>query len=165
MKSYKIGFVDKGVLLLVEDSVQKKWDEHRQKYSDTPEACGILMASIDSDTSRIWLEKATVPKKSDNRTRFTFKISGKNHQKELDLEAKNSGGKIRLLGTWHTHPEDDPSPSQADFRGWERQQEANPQFREFCFVIVGLKSTSAYLSVNNRITKMKFISLNTPTEK
>ena len=157
MKHFKIGFAAQGIVLLVEESVRKIWSEHRQKSSFATEACGILMATVDTDTSRIWLEKATMPSKADRRTRFTFKMAGKNHEKHLRREAKNSKGRIRLLGTWHTHPENDPTPSKADLKDWRKLQKTNPQFQEFCFVIVGLKKTTAYLYTRKKIIKMKFI--------
>ncbi len=165
MSVYTSAFAARGVVLLVKDSVEGIWEDYRQADPEAPEACGILMATIDSDSSRIWLEKVTVPKKSDRRTRFSFRLKGKSHERELHKQAKNSGGAIRLIGTWHTHPENDPTPSQADIDGWTKIKSMNPKFREFCFIIVGLKTTAAYLSVGQRLTKMKLIKLESIHEK
>ncbi len=160
MSEYKSAFAARGVLLLVKTSVEEVWENYRQNDPMVPEACGILMATIDCDSSRIWLEKVTVPRKSDRRTRFSFRIEGKSHERELRKQAKDSGGAIRLIGTWHTHPENDPTPSQADIDGWKTIKSMNPEFREFCFIIVGLKTTAVYLSIGKRLTKMKPIKLN-----
>lgn len=159
MSDFKNGFAARGVVLLVKESVQKLWEDYRQTTPSATESCGILMATIDSDSSRIWLEKITVPTKSDQRTRFSFRLRGKNHEKQLHKHARDSGGTIRLIGAWHTHPEDDPTPSQEDIEGWKRLKSMNPQFREFCFIIVGLRTTAVYLSVGKRLTKMKPINL------
>jgi integrative and conjugative element protein (TIGR02256 family) len=165
MSEFENGFAARGVVLLVKATVEKLWRKHRQSNPKAPEACGILMATIDSDSSRIWLEKATVPTKSDQRTRFSFRLKGKDHGKELLKQARSSGGTIRLLGTWHTHPEDDPTPSQADIEGWMKIRFMNPQFKEFCFIIVGLKTTAVYLSVGQKLTRMKPIKLELNSDK
>jgi len=159
MSEYKSAFAARGVILLIKDSVEEIWDDYRQTAPNAPEACGILMATIDSDSSRIWLEKVSVPKKTDQRTRFSFRLKGKSHERELHKQAKNSKGAIRLIGTWHTHPENDPKPSQSDISGWMKIKSMNPEFREFCFIIVGLKTTAVYLSVGQKLTEMKPIKL------
>lgn len=165
MSEYKSAYSARGVVLLVRESVEKIWMDHRQADPTALEVCGILMATVDSDFSRIWLEKVTVPKTSDRRTRFSFRLKGKNHERELHKQAENSEGSIRLMGTWHTHPENDPKPSHADIEGWMKIRSMNPKFREFCFIIVGLKTTVAYLSVGQILTKMHPIQLGLDIDK
>ena len=165
MSKYKSAYAAKGVVLLVKKPVEKIWKRHRQTSQSAPESCGILMAKIDSDSSRIWLQEVTIPTKSDRRSRFSFHLRGEKHERQLRKIATNSGGTIRLLGTWHTHPEDDPSPSKADLDGWAKLRAANPQFREFCFAIVGLETTAIFLSVGESLALMNPINLKSKNER
>lgn len=155
MRKIEKTYAAKGTALHVERRVALLWKRFRQKKSEDTEACGILVATIDDDLSRIWLDHASPPSGEDSRKRFSFFMRGKDHQRFLDKKVKSSGGGAQLLGTWHTHPEEIPKPSQADIAGWHKVSKSNPEFRKFCFVIVGIKSTSVYLMTKGSLVQMK----------
>ncbi|WP_310886220.1 MULTISPECIES: Mov34/MPN/PAD-1 family protein [Pseudomonas syringae group] len=50
---------------------------------------------------------------------------------------EHSEGKIRSLGEWHTHPENNPSPSGIDLREWHALASKRKDGRPVLGVIVG----------------------------
>lgn len=51
----------------------------------------------------------------------------------LDMEIANSGGKLRYLGEWHTHPQINPEPSEIDLNSlYEIAASSN----DFCLLLV-----------------------------
>ena len=50
-----------------------------------------------------------------------------------------SHGTVRYLGEWHTHPEDQPTPSSLDRSEWHRLAKERKDERPLLAVIVGRK--------------------------
>jgi len=85
------------------------FERHRQLRFWQAEAGGSLFARL-SDRD-IVVEVATGPRKTDRRTRFTYRPDRKAEQQEID-EAHPKG--LLFVGTWHSHPEPVPTPSAVD---------------------------------------------------
>jgi len=51
----------------------------------------------------------------------------------IDMEIANSGGKLRYLGEWHTHPQIEPMPSEIDLTSlYEIAKTSN----DFCLLLI-----------------------------
>jgi len=51
----------------------------------------------------------------------------------IDIEVANSGGKLRYLGEWHTHPQIKPEPSEIDLNSLYEIAEAS---NDFCLLLI-----------------------------
>ena len=120
------------------------WSNHRQDDLKLTEACGILIGGYNEHSNEIYLESCTTPKKEDVRKRTHFKLKSPEHQKAANAAHKRSGGKQFYLGTWHSHPERDPLPSNADLRDWKKCIKRNPEIRLLVFAIVGIDTVVIY---------------------
>ena len=79
--------------------------------------------------------EATGPRKQDRRRRLGFWPDRASEQREI--HAYHSQG-LDYLGDWHTHPEEEPSPSPKDFASIESiVQESTHHLTGFLLCIVG----------------------------
>jgi integrative and conjugative element protein (TIGR02256 family) len=85
------------------------FDAHRQLRFYQREAGGQLFARIRDDDWEI--VAATGPRSKDRRGRFSFWPHRASEQEEIF--AQHARG-LDYVGDWHTHPEDQPSPSSND---------------------------------------------------
>ncbi|WP_300179632.1 Mov34/MPN/PAD-1 family protein [uncultured Aliivibrio sp.] len=125
--------------LLLYDEVILKLKEYQQLNRDDKEACGVLIGGYDTNKSLYIISDITTPLPEDIRSRTSFKMLDKGHQKAVDSAFGNSGGKKIYLGTWHTHPEAHPEPSSVDIDDWKKCMKRN-EGRNLFFVIVGKES-------------------------
>lgn len=107
--------------------------QHRQRRWFKTEAGGQLFARIDE--SRVIVEAATGPRRSDWRTRFGYVPDRSAEQAEiLDFYARN----LHYIGDWHTHPERLPTPSAVDLNSIaECVTKSKHQLAAFVHVVVG----------------------------
>lgn len=105
-----------GGLVLVEPEVVQTLQPFRQKRSSALEAGGILIGYRRG--AHLHIVEATVPGPSDRRARCGFERRDFSHEVTARLRWKQSGRKLDYVGEWHTHPEDEPSPSSLDRREW-----------------------------------------------
>lgn len=87
---------------------------HRQNGFFSREAGGQMFARL---TPGKWIiEVATGPRQGDRRGRFHFWPNRKAEQDEINTYFKQG---LDFVGDWHTHPENCPRPSSADYRSVE----------------------------------------------
>lgn len=111
---------------------------HRQLGGGTPEAGGILLGRLIKGSADIIVDHAFGPSPEDRRGRFFFFRAKRPAQTLVDQAWQVSGQTLNYLGEWHTHPEDDPSPSCIDRRDWSRiTARAKYEQSALLFVIVG----------------------------
>lgn len=125
--------------LLLYDEVILKWKEYQQLKIGDKEACGVLIGGYDTNKPLYIVSDITTPLPEDIRSRTSFRMLDKGHQKAVDSAFENSGGKKIYLGTWHTHPEAHPEPSSVDIDDWKKCMKRN-EGRNLFFVIVGKES-------------------------
>ncbi len=113
------------------------WRKFRQSSIIDKEACGVLIGGFDQLEKKIIVDGCTLPMKGDFRKRFSFFLRDKGHQCTVDKAFNKSRGTSFYLGTWHTHPENNPTPSQADLTDWKSCIDRNPLIPCFLFAIVG----------------------------
>lgn len=123
----------KGALLLIEPQLLERLAAFRQMAVSAPEAGGILMGYRRGRHTHV--TEATVPTSRDVQRRFGFFRHGTHHQRVALRRWKESGETLDYVGEWHTHPEDDPSPSGVDLKHWRDITGASS--RPMVFLIVG----------------------------
>lgn len=122
--------------LEISPEVIKAWNRYRQTGS-RDEACGVLIGGHNQGRTVAYLEHCTAPQKKDQRRRCAFVLRDPFHQTHLNQVYEQADSESFYLGTWHTHPEDTPSPSRLDLSDWGNCMKRNPQNEIFVFVIVG----------------------------
>lgn len=101
----------------IDRSVMDIINNYRQSVSNNlPEGCGIIIGEVRNKS--LWVKDISVPCASDIRSRYQFLRTVDGHQLFLNNLHNISGGYLRYIGEWHTHPELYPKPSNADYLGW-----------------------------------------------
>lgn len=109
MMRYPIG--ESGQDLVFTQAVVAHLESHRQLRFWQAEAGGSLFARF---TDReVVVELATGPRRTDRRTRFTYRPDRKAEQREID---DLHSTELLFVGTWHSHPEPVPTPSSIDLQ-------------------------------------------------
>lgn len=126
---------DGKVLLHFADPVLEVFARYRQLSPEDAEAGGLLLGTVHGE--HLLVTAATEPKATDRRFRFWFERGPDGHQATADRLWRESGGTVRYLGEWHSHPEDCPSPSGTDRREWRALAERRADGRPALTVIVG----------------------------
>lgn len=145
----EVWFVSSAIELRVNKHVCDCWLKHRQmKHNDT-EQFGVLIGSRTEDESKIWLDKCTTPQKKDTSKRTSFLMKDPFHQKTINKAFEESNGELGYIGTWHTHPQDEPIPSNIDLNDWDQCVLRNPD-RQLLFVIIGNKQANIYIKINGK---------------
>lgn len=117
----------------------KIMNSYCQSKRTDAEAGGMLFGRFIIDSNDIVIDDLSVPMKGDIRKRTYFHRSVKNHQEVLNLVYEESSGTCHYVGEWHTHPENDPSPSDIDLKNWHRVMFMTiTESNLFLFIIVGI---------------------------
>ena len=126
------------------DEVLGIWHKHRQTTTDAAESFGVLIGTTSVDRRRIWIEAATTPMAHDRCSRSSFALRDRGHKRAVYSKFAGSGGRAIYLGTWHTHPESAPTPSEVDRDDWSACQRAN-RGRPLAFVLVGTDKVRVFV--------------------
>lgn len=135
-------------LIIVEEAVEQMV-AFRQRSWWQSEAGGVLLGRHLLDTNDMVVDEVTIPQKSDRRSRFGFFRSRKHGtiaqsrwSEELNTRA--------YLGLWHTHPEQDPTPSGVDRQDW-KQALSKDSFHgdRLFFPIVGIERIRVWAMTTN----------------
>lgn len=129
------GTKDHRHLLTFSAGVLKVFEEFRQEELASPEAGGILLGHVRGD--HLEVVEATRPTAWDRRLRFLFERFPQGHELIAKARWGATGGVLRYLGEWHTHPEAIPSPSGTDLTEWRKKAKARIDGRPMLAVIVG----------------------------
>jgi len=138
-----------GQTLVLTDPVLAHLDRHRQTTAMSKEAGGQLFARFNGNN--ITLERATGPRRSDQRSWLSFipdRIAERREIKRLFKEG------LHYVGDWHTHPEPIPRPSKTDAHSFlEVFRKSRHQLAGFVMIIVGTAAIPAglFVGVSNGI--------------
>lgn len=133
-----------GRRVIVSDGVWQVWGSHRQFNADDPEACGVLIGWTSLDRKTLHIEAITEPLPGDQQSRYRFELLDPGHQKQVETAYQASGQTMIYLGTWHSHPESEPTPSSVDKADWRRCMQRNEN-RALAFAIVGTAQINVYV--------------------
>lgn len=131
---------DGGVVELA-SAVVTVLDRFRQLEAGAPEAGGMLLGRLINESHDLVVDEATEPGKRDRKGRYFFFRRRSHAQKRVDEVWFASHSTVNYLGEWHSHPEDDPSPSGTDINNWLTICR-KARYEQDClvFVIVGRKT-------------------------
>ena len=133
----------------VEEKVVQILKSYRQVYKKDKEAGGVLLGRFIKGSEDIVVDYITEPMAGDIRGRYKFIRKDIRHQNKIDEVWQESDGTCNYLGDWHTHPEDDPVPSNVDQANWLRKlKEDKYSGRYLYFLIVGLIVVSIWRADN-----------------
>lgn len=128
---------------------------YAQDTTEKHEAGGVILGRFIKDSNNIIIDVNTEPMKGDIRTRTRFKRGKKRHQEIIDKIWEESEGTCNYIGEWHTHPEENPSPSTTDLKSWTKILR-NDYFssKYLYFIIIGTKSIGIWEG-NSKNLKIK----------
>lgn len=121
------------------------------------EAGGILLGCYRGP--HVEILECTTPMPLDARARYGFVRRDPGHQRTALAAWKTSERTVNFVGEWHTHPEENPTPSRVDRNTWADEM-GRRKNDPLIFMIAG--STAIYCSVGleGRLTKMDAVSGN-----
>ena len=138
----------------VDGDVANIWAAHRQTEADAAEAFGVLVGTTSKNRKEMWIEAVTTPKGMDQRWRTGFRLLDPAHQEFVDGMFERSEGSMIYLGTWHTHPEARPAPSDIDKNDWRGCHRRNRD-RPLAFVLVGIEEVRVYVQWARRFRRLR----------
>lgn len=127
---------DYRTLLSMPEQILRVFKTHVQQQ-DGSEAGGLLLGTVHG--ANMALVEATVPTRWDKRFQYLFERMPFGHRAIAEKRWRLSGGTVRYLGEWHTHPQDYPSPSSIDRTEWISLARNRLDGRPLLVVIVGRK--------------------------
>lgn len=83
------------------------------------EAGGVLLGRHLLDSADVVVDEVTTPQDTDRRSRFSFFRSEK-HEALARGRWREQMSTMAYLGLWHTHPQEDPTPSGVDRKDWQQ---------------------------------------------
>ena len=160
MISYKILSTEKYVTLTNE--VLEHFSRHRQIGVNSKEVGGQLFAKLEE--KRIVITKATGPRGTDKRGRFSFMPNRRAEQSEINSMFLEG---LHYVGDWHTHPEKRPSASCTDINSMsECFRKSKHELDCFILVIVGQDNSpeGIWLSLHDE-HRYEQLTLSTSTDE
>jgi integrative and conjugative element protein (TIGR02256 family) len=141
MIAYRIG--TSGQHLIFPSHVLNRLAKQRQTRWWHRESGGQLFARF--DLPDIIIDEATGPRRSDCRTRYSYRPNRRAEQREINLQHRAG---LHFIGDWHTHPEPIPSPSLRDAESMhELFAQSKHVLNGFVLAIVGRENFPYGLSV------------------
>jgi integrative and conjugative element protein (TIGR02256 family) len=116
VKGYLFARRDEGTVYFGPMVVQQLL-RHRQIGASGQEAGGVLLGRQLLDCQDIIVDEITEPARKDRRTWGSF-FRSLAHQATAFKRWRQSDGTCAYLGSWHTHPQGDPTPSGTDLSDW-----------------------------------------------
>jgi len=141
--------------VIITETVINIIESYRQINRKDNESGGILFGQI-SDNN-IYILKASTPNKYDRASRYSFECNKDAAQILIDFEFINSSNKTIYIGEWHTHPENNPSPSGID-KGMIKNQYFKNRLNEplLILLIQGLKGLYVTLYDGSKIESIEY---------
>lgn len=104
-----------------------------QNEKDKPESGGFIVGYQHKYTGNISLEEVSHPYELDQKNRIRFNIIDPRHRLFLK---RTSRKKSYYMGTWHTHPQDIPVPSDTDWDDWHATMVSDTTGSQYVFFII-----------------------------
>lgn len=129
-----------------------------KKYKQTMglnEAGGILLGGYISEDNKYVITDISEPNSTDYATPTSFIRGGQEAQSIINLEWKNSDGKINYLGEWHTHGCVNPVPSLTDKKLLCKLVKDKSNVWDEIFMIIMGNTGNFYIGVGTNDSKGK----------
>jgi integrative and conjugative element protein (TIGR02256 family) len=118
-------------------AVQNATNKYIQIAPHAPESSDLLLGSLPGNN--LLVVEATGPTIFDNRLRYLFERMPFGHKTLSERRWRQSGGTVRYLAEWHTHPQDYRAPLQLDRDEWLALAKRRVDERPMLAVVVGRK--------------------------
>lgn len=118
----------------ISEEVLSVLDKYKQKKNQS-ESGGIILGFVHEDNC-VYISKISQPNAYDRASRFGFERDKKVAQIIVNSEFYESDGKVIYLGEWHTHPEQNPSPSSIDVQMIKQQYNSNKINENFLILLI-----------------------------
>ena len=123
----------------IENGLIQCMQQYRQTNALSPEAGGVIFGRELIDTDNLIINNMTEPYEHDKRSRFSFRRKDIGHIDYYKRIYDESGGIIKYVGEWHTHPEKIPNYSFLDKREWMKILKKKPAIAPLYFIIIGIE--------------------------
>lgn len=100
---------------------------------EKPESGGFIVGYTHENSGNISLEAVSTPAPLDKKSRFFFAIRDPLHKVFLKKVQRR---KSYYMGVWHTHPQQDPTPSDIDWKDWRETMKLDKTGSDFVFFII-----------------------------
>lgn len=118
---------------------------YRQLSKRDAEAGGMILGRLVVESNDLVVDEVTEPTKLDRKGRFFFIRRRRAAQSRVNQAWLGSNGTRNYLGEWHSHPEDNPTPSPVDIENWHRiGSQARFEQDFLLFAIVGRTKTRVW---------------------
>lgn len=114
-------------------SVLDEIDKWIQVDEFLPEGGGYVVGYQHNNTGNITLEAVSHPYSFDIRNRIGFDIKDFRHKLFLKRARRR---KSYYMGTWHTHPQKVPQPSEIDWIDWKETMRIDRTGYQYIFFII-----------------------------
>lgn len=126
--------------------VLNRWLDYRQVKPSDNESGGLLLGRFTNDTGALIVDLLTTPSDTDEQSRYGFYRSESHNQDLLDYW-RDTDGYGGLLGLWHTHPENKPTPSDTDLEDLANSIESSEFVADrLVYVIVGITHIGVWVA-------------------
>jgi integrative and conjugative element protein (TIGR02256 family) len=142
-----------GITINISKDVLESWMNYRQIDRCSIESAGLLVGYRGIE-SNILIDGITNPKDSDINKHTFFKLDDKKHRLEIEKIHAESQQNRAYIGTWHTHPQEYPTPSSLDYHDWHKHVEENTD-RQLFFVVIGTKSIKIFTIENEHFIELQ----------
>ncbi|TKG92894.1 hypothetical protein EYV94_18140 [Puteibacter caeruleilacunae] len=134
-------------ILQINSNVIRDLSKFKQSTTTSNESGGILLGRILKNTNHLVIDEITTPTQYDIQRRNYFKRSKRPHQKIINKRWKESNQTQNYFGEWHTHAEENPSPSNTDLNDWKKRVIRDKLNLDFLIsMIVGIKQTNVWIT-------------------
>jgi integrative and conjugative element protein (TIGR02256 family) len=143
-----------GRIVMIADAVAERIQSFATSHGSTKEAGGILLGSYRGP--HVEVVGCTVPLPKDKRRIFGFIRRDPGHSAAAIAAWRTSGGIMTFVGEWHTHPEDNPMPSQTDRNTWldlMKSRTTDP----LIFLIAGRRTIYSDLGLGNCLRRLEIV--------
>jgi integrative and conjugative element protein (TIGR02256 family) len=118
----------------------------RRKRGKAVETGGILFGKRDDVQRIIWVDFASGPPPDSKHSRMEFLCGINGVERANENWRRRTRGSVEYAGTWHTHPDCKPSPSEKDWWGMASiLTVGDPPPRRSLLLIVGLQKKNPWL--------------------
>ena len=138
-----------GNLVVIMNHVVKRLLPYRQQLFFSRESAGVLIG--ERRASHLVICDLSEPGPGDIRSRFCVDRKGAHHQEKICAIFAQSGGTQQYIGEWHTHPEDNPTPSSTDQNSWKANIDST---FPMLVLIVGRKKIWVGKKINNNFSQL-----------
>ncbi len=113
-------------------------ESSRRRRGPHVETGGLLFGERDDAAQLLWITDASGPPPDSRASRYGFECGIQGTAALNVAKRTQSHGSVQFVGTWHTHPEAAPLPSQIDLAGMAQiVTSVDPPINKALLVIVG----------------------------